>query len=190
MLQFAGNLWTVTLHQNIRSVFSNRFYTYHVILILLSHLHQGNLERRWRCWSLLLRLLFPLWQVWFATSSANDWTKTIKRTTSLKVYAALRNRKPRRLPSPGFSLLKPFSFALPTASISYAEPNFKIPLPHFYFTFTSRTAIYGLDGMSIVNSPLWRPAGVMVMFQVSMTSTSNSWPSGMWNGRRHGRLAP
>jgi hypothetical protein len=24
--------------------------------------------------------------------------------------------------------------------------------------------------MSIVNSPLWRPAGVMVMFQVSMIS--------------------
>ena len=56
------------------------------------------------------------------------------------------------------------------ASISYAESNFKIPLPHFYFTFTNLTAIYGLDGMSIVNSPLWRPAGVMVMFQVSMIS--------------------
>lgn len=59
---------------------------------------------------------------------------------------------------------------LATYTISYAEPNFKIPLPHFYFTFTSRTAIYGLDGVSIVNSPLWRPAGVMVMFQVSMIS--------------------
>lgn len=59
---------------------------------------------------------------------------------------------------------------MPTASISYAEPNFKIPLPHFYFTFTNLTAIYGLDGMSIVNSPLWRPAGVIVMFQVSMIS--------------------
>ena len=81
-------------------------------------------------------------------------------------------KNPQQLPLLGVRFVNTCHLFLLSATytISYAEPNFKIPLPHFYFTFTSRTAIYGLDGMSIVNSPLWRPAGVMVMFQMSMIS--------------------
>lgn len=81
-------------------------------------------------------------------------------------------KNPQQLPLLGVRFVNTchLFLLLATYTISYAESNFKIPLPHFYFTFTSRTAIYGLDGMSIVNSPLWRPAGVMVMFQVSMIS--------------------
>lgn len=68
-------------------------------------------------------------------------------------------KNPQQLPLLGVRFVNTCHLFLLSATytISYAEPNFKIPFPHFYFTFTSRTAIYGLDGMSIVNSPLWRP---------------------------------
>lgn len=107
---------------------------------------------------------------------------------SLPILAAGREEPPAAATAGGSFCAHMALTSFLVYTMQNRNPRFLIYI--FYFTFTNLTAIYGLDGMSIVNSPLWRPAGVMVMFQVSMTSTSNSCPSGMWNGRRHGRLAP